>query len=139
MSQPPPVLALRQVCQPAQREIRCTMLHNLRKEEQFCSSGLWQPESITDFLHAAFNCLVPQFPHGERVTRTDADPTSKGRLNSPPPSHVEDVVGEVCGTGLWTQTRTAQRHQFFPALCILQREHATWLWQFISLWPALGM
>lgn len=63
MSQPPPVLALQQVCQPAQREICCTMLHNLRKEEQFCSSGLWQPESITDFLqHLTALCL--SFPMG---------------------------------------------------------------------------
>ena len=73
-----------QVCQSAQREICCRMLHNLRKEEQFRSSGLWQPGSITDFLHVPFTCLVLQFPHGERVARDRSRSDIKGKAKPTP-------------------------------------------------------
>jgi len=69
----------RQVCQPAQWKICCRMLHNLRKEKQFCISGLQPPGSITDFLHALFTHLVPQFPCGETVTRDRWRPDIKAK------------------------------------------------------------
>ena len=42
-------------------------------------------------------------------------------------------VALACG-----HSQELQCHQFFLALHILQRQHVLWIWQFISLWPALG-
>lgn len=111
-----------QVCQPAQRKICCRMLYNLRKEEQFCSSGLQQPGSITDVLHVTFTCLVPQFPHGEEATRERCRPDIKAKAKLTVTWKMRWGMSVALGCG---HRQELQCRQFFLALCTLQRQHET--------------